>query len=207
MAAFDTGISSHYHYVFTLDYFPYGNSSFTFNGEPISSDFLVLLCDEFKDGFVNGSFVCGYLTLKDGAYSFDGLSQSDGDFAYGVKHYPSLSLDKKNSFEFYFTPNSLYFTSSFVVSPSAMEFCLAKGGFLFDSAGEPFYASLNGKYGSFPDDTVVTVDGKEGQFVVKASELFWNDKDTNSYMMTYILSQSGTNKFLMSPDIYVKKVV
>lgn len=67
-------------------------------------------------------------------------------------------------------------------------------------------ASLNGKYGSIVDGSLVTVQGKEGQFTVKSSELFWNDKDTNSYMLVYQLADSSGN-FLMAPDIYVKKVV
>lgn len=68
-----------------------------------------------------------------------------------------------------------------------------------------FFTSLNGKYGSFPDGTSVTVANKEGVFKVKSSELFWNDNDTKEYMIAYVLADSLGN-FLMVPDIHVSLV-
>jgi len=192
------------HHNFVLDWFPVGTSEIQYAGEDLNGDNLVLYYDSYEDGLLLGRTVCGYLSQNGLEYSLEQTER--GSFAFGVIYYPSQGTLTQNSVKFYFTPNELTHTSDFLITPSAMKFCLIKAG-MFLNTGEPFYASLNGKYGSFPDDTVVTVDGKDGQFVVKASELFWNDKDTNSYMMTYILSQSGTSKFLMAPDIYVKKVV
>ncbi|MBN1839486.1 MAG: hypothetical protein JW802_05520 [Campylobacterales bacterium] len=191
------------HHNFVLDWFPVGTSEMEFEGSDINGDNLFLYYDAYENGLLLGRTLCGYLSSNGLEYSFEQTER--GNFAFGVIFYPDEGVLHQNSLKFYFTPNDLLYTADFLVTPSAMKFLLIKAG-MFLNSGEPFYQSLNGKYGSFPDDTVVTVDGKEGQFVVKASELFWNDKDTNSYMMTYILSQSGTSKFLMAPDIYVKKV-
>lgn len=76
------------------------------------------------------------------------------------------------------------------------------GGLFSVNSSDSFFESLNGKYGSFPDGSIVTVSGKMGDFTVKSSEIFWNDDDKKNFMLIYILFDSS-GRLLISPDIHV----
>lgn len=186
------------HYKFFLDYFPSG-SSMQFNGEPLRMDILVLYYDLYIDGLLSGRTICGYLEFNGTAYAFE--STLNGSGAYGAIYFPPHHSETPNDVKFYFTPNDYNISSSFFITPNAMRYCIEKGG-LFNYAFS-FFESLNGKYGSFVDGSLVTVAGRSGTFDVVASEIFWNDDNSKEYMMLYVLSHSSTKKILIVPEIHV----
>ncbi|AFL69763.1 hypothetical protein [Sulfurospirillum barnesii] len=75
----------------------------------------------------------------------------------------------------------------------------------FSSASSSSFPSLNGKYGSLPDGTEVTVTGKKNEYTVVSSEMLWNDSSSSSYMIVYVLKDED-DLFMMAPDVSVKEV-
>lgn len=182
-----------------------------FNGEPLATDVVsVIMVDNTLDrdnpistflGYVDGSFQ----SPEDVSLTFASSYQDNFHFISSLNYTDVTSLQFENEFRL---ENGATLTSgvSFVLEPSASTFLnIIRNPIV---ATTPFnFLDLNGNCGTLKNGTIVTVTDKEGEYIVRSSQIFWNDITSDSNMIIYYLEQDGC--FMNAPSCYVtkKKVV
>lgn len=215
-----------------LRHIPAGQTDLLFNGNPILDDKVcVILEDSRSDPWTPAKTCLGYLdflSADDTVLSFTAIYQNDFEFKIRQNFSEESSFFLETQFRVY-NGASFEHPVSFLCEQSASTFWgLVFGGgsatvdlsslndllYGIDGKLDSLFAvppsnflDLNGNCGTFKNGTVVNVTDKEGDYIVRSSQIFWNDITSDSNMIIYYLEQDGC--FMNAPSCYVtkKKVV
>ena len=195
-----------------LRHYPSSPFDILFNGSPILNDKVCVILEDSRLDAMNPIKTClGYLdflNVGDTAGLFL-TAVYENDFEFYIRQHleDTIPLYLETQFK---VLNSVTFgfPVSFQCEVSASTFWGLSIGGGVGSAPTPFnFLDLNGNCGTLKNGTIVTVTDKEGEYIVRSSQIFWNDNTKNSNMIIYYLEQDGC--FMYSPDCHAtkKKVV
>jgi len=200
-------------YAVKFVHYPLGRDDLLFNGAPLSSDSIyVIVVSNASDGSPTLKEVChGALSLSaEGFYTIDTSTYSspvdDSGLSIGAKFYPTQysdeSLQKQLLVDIYPTFGNFDYFS--LIDKSVYDFL----GFSSSSGGSTntggfSVPDLDGNFGAYPNDSIVTVLGRKGDYTIQASQQLWSfpaDSFQGSCVI-YKLSQNG--KILLAPHFLV----